>query len=137
MKSGLFSVLKITVVAMMLFWAVKQIRAQGYPTCGGEPLHPAEYTSCMSTCGSNESYCSSQCNEEYNVPNCANACESEYDCAIPCEDGDTQACQLCNQNFQDCMNTCNTDQTMLQTCLNSCTSTMDSCATTCYDDYCI
>jgi hypothetical protein len=91
----------------------------------------------MSQAGSTESSCSAACNVEYNVPECYQSCQEEYNCGEACQDGYDEDCALCQASYTACTNTCNTDSSELQSCLSSCTGTFDSAATTCYYDYCI
>jgi hypothetical protein len=88
MKSGLFSVLKIAVVAMMLVWGVRT--AQAYPVCTGEPEDPAGYSACMSACATNVESCYESCdiNGECDDPPdcvCYESCDLQFDnCATVC-----------------------------------------------------
>jgi hypothetical protein len=115
MNSSLFSVLKsvlkIAVVCMMLVWAANRVQAQtGYPTCSN-PLYPDQYNSCMGQCGQTQSACQSDCEEQYF---CGTACASNPQ---------GQSCLLCQQD--------------LASCQDGCTSSFNSCATSCYNEYCI
>jgi hypothetical protein len=88
MIRNLLSVLKISVVASILFWAVNQAQAR---SCG------SGYSPCMSTCGSNEGSCNEQCELDSCVDEACNP------------DPDTQACLLCEQEFSDCQAQCTAD----------------------------
>lgn len=138
MTRSVFSVLKMAVVVMMLVWIVRTASAGGYPTCGSKPKNPTMYSSCMSTCGNAQSSCVGACNVEFNVAQCNDNCVLEYNCAEPCEEQNGyQACAICEAGLNECQNECNTMATQLQSCVTKCTNTFDTCATTCYNSYCI
>jgi len=79
MKSGLFSVLKIAVVAMMLVWGVKQAQAESCPTCTGEPVDPVQYGTCMTQCVTAFQNCLDD------TAGCETCCEPIFDdCCTEC-----------------------------------------------------
>lgn len=110
MNRKLLSVLKLVLVLAMLGWAVRQIRAQsGYPTCSN-PQDPTHYSSCMMQCGQASGACH-------------NSCAAEYNCDLACQHGSGGSCSICENDLYDCN--------------VSCDGVFDSCATNCYNEYCI
>jgi hypothetical protein len=108
MYKSCFSTLKIAVVTMMLVWAVRYAHAVDYPLCNN-PVNSSGYSACMSQCAAAAPVCTQGCNEEYP---CGEACA-----------GGSSGCGLCTNNYA--------------TCVYGCKYTFDSCATSCYYNYCI
>ena len=67
MKSTLFSVLKIVVIAMMLVWALQPAGVQALTGCSNQ-----QFGQCMNVCGNAMSQCANRCYQGY--PPCIQAC---------------------------------------------------------------